>query len=115
MTRQHDEYACAGFAGKVEREMSRSTPWWPSRPNPPPGAPNVVTVLADDLGYSDSGCFGSEIATPTIDSLAHDGVRFTRFHAQPSCSPTRKSLLTGLECHSPGSGFPAQFDPGFPG
>jgi arylsulfatase len=82
---------------------------------PPDGAPNVVIVLADDLGYSDLGCFGSEIATPRIDSLARDGVQFTNFHAQPSCSPTRASLLTGQECHTAGFGFPAQFDPGFPG
>jgi arylsulfatase len=115
VTRQHDESAYAGFGGTVEREISRSTPWWPSRPRAPLGAPNVVIVLVDDLGYSDLGCFGSEIATPHIDSLAQGGVRFTRFHAQPSCSPTRASLLTGLECHSAGFGFPAQFEPGFPG
>ena len=104
-----------GFGGIVDRVVSRSTPWWPPRATPPKDAPNVVIVLADDLGYSDFGCYGSEIATPHVDALAQRGVRFTSFHAQPSCSPTRASLLTGQECHVAGFGFPAQFDPGFPG
>ncbi|HUP76658.1 MAG TPA: arylsulfatase [Acidimicrobiales bacterium] len=107
--------AYPGFGGRVVREMSRSIPWWPERPAPPRDSPNVVVILVDDLGFSDLGCFGSEIPTPHIDSLATDGVQFTNFHAQPSCSPTRASLLTGLECHMAGFGFPAQFDPGFPG
>ncbi len=105
----------SGPGGHVDRLLSRSEPWWPVRPSPPAGAPNVVVILVDDLGYSDLGCFGSEIPTPHIDSLAATGVQLTDFHAQPSCSPTRASLLTGLECHQAGFGFPAQFDPGFPG
>ncbi len=107
--------AYEGFGGRVERELSRSTPWWPPRPSAPTGAPNVVVVLVDDLGYSDLGCYGSEIPTPNVDALAANGVQFTNFHAQPSCSPTRASLLTGQECHAAGFGFPAQFDPGYPG
>jgi arylsulfatase A-like enzyme len=111
---EHDG-AYRSFGGIVDRAMSRSTPWWPERPTPPRDSPHVVVILVDDLGFSDLGCFGSEIATPHIDSLATDGVKFNNFHAQPSCSPTRASLLTGLECHTAGFGFPAQFDPGFPG
>lgn len=107
--------AYEGFGGHVEREMSRSIPWWPPRPHAPAGAPNIVVILADDLGYSDIGCYGSEIPTPHIDALATRGVQFTNFHAQPSCSPTRASLLTGQESHAAGFGFPAQFDPGYPG
>ena len=107
--------AYEGFGGTIEREMSRSRPWWPPRPTASEGAPNVVVVLVDDLGYSDLGCYGSEISTPNVDALATAGVQFTNFHAQPSCSPTRASLLTGQESHAAGFGFPAQFDPGYPG
>jgi len=58
-------------------------------------APNVVVILADDLGYSDPGCYGSEIATPNLDSLAQNGLRFTQFYSTARCWPTRAALLTG--------------------
>ena len=57
--------------------------------------PNIVFILADDLGYSDIGCYGGEIATPNLDSLAHSGVRFTQFYNTARCWPTRGALLTG--------------------
>jgi len=75
----------------------------------------VLIILVDDLGYSDVGCYGSEIATPHIDRLAADGVRYTNFHVNPMCSPTRASLLTGLNAHDAGMGWVAECDPGFPG
>jgi arylsulfatase len=95
--------------------MVGSTPSWPTPATPPEGAPNIVFVLVDDVGFSDIGCFGSEIATPNLDRLAADGVAFTNFHVNPMCSPTRASLLTGLNCHAAGMGHIAQDDPGFPG
>lgn len=104
-----------GFGGVVGRTFSTSTPWWPTEPAALSGAPNVVILLVDDLGYADLGCYGSEIATPNIDLLAHKGVRFTNFHVNPMCSPTRASLLTGLNAHLAGFGFVAHSDPGFPG
>jgi arylsulfatase len=58
--------------------------------------PNIVVVLVDDMGWSDIGCFGSEIPTPNLDRLAGDGLRFTQFYNTPRCSPTRDSLNTGL-------------------
>src|SRR5687767_5205346 len=58
--------------------------------------PNIVLILLDDVGYSDYGCFGSEIQTPHIDSLAAAGVKFTQFYNNAICQPTRASLLTGL-------------------
>ena len=66
--------------------------------------PNVIIVLVDDMGWSDIGPFGSEIATPSLDALAGRGVRFTQFYATPRCSPTRASLLTGLYSHQAGMG-----------
>ena len=70
----------------------------------PDTRPNVVVVLLDDMGWSDIGPFGSEIATPNLDALAARGVRFTQFYATPRCSPTRASLLTGLYSHQAGMG-----------
>jgi len=58
--------------------------------------PNIILILADDLGYSDLGCFGSEIATPNLDRLAQAGLRFTQFYNNAKCGPSRASLLTGL-------------------
>ena len=66
--------------------------------------PNVVVILTDDMGYSDIGCFGSEISTPTIDKLAANGMAFTHFYNTARCSPTRASLLTGLYPHQAGMG-----------
>jgi arylsulfatase len=67
--------------------------------------PNIVVVLADDLGYSDLGSYGGEIETPALDRLAFAGIRFNRFYATPRCSPTRAALLTGLWSHQAGVGF----------
>ena len=71
---------------------------------------NVVIFLADDLGYSDIGCYGGEIKTPNIDSLAAHGVRMSNFHNTPRCSPSRASLLTGLHPHQTGMGILANDD-----
>ncbi len=66
--------------------------------------PNIVLILADDMGYSDIGCFGGEIRTPVIDRLAAGGLRFTNFHNTARCCPSRASLLTGLYPHQAGVG-----------
>ena len=104
-----------GFPGRVGRTFAGSEGWWPPRAEAPEGAPNVVVVLVDDLGYSDVGCYGSEIATPNVDRLAAEGLRFTDFHSTPMCSPTRAGLLTGVNHHRAGVGTVAHLDPGFPG
>jgi arylsulfatase len=103
-----------GFQGKVGRTVAGSEPWWPPRPSAA-GRPNVVVVLADDLGFADLGCYGSEIATPHLDALAARGLRYTNFHVTPMCSPTRAALLTGINPHAVGVGHVAHSDPGFPG
>src|SRR5687767_13121929 len=69
-----------------------------------PNRPNILVILADDFGYSDLGCYGSEIATPNIDALASAGTRFTQFYNTARCCPTRASLLTGLYPHQAGVG-----------
>ena len=78
-----------GFEGTVGRTFAGSEGAWPARPTPPPGAPNVIVMLADDLGFADLGCYGSEIDTPHLDALAARGIRCTNFHTAPMCSPTR--------------------------
>jgi arylsulfatase A-like enzyme len=104
-----------GFGGTVGRVFATSEPWWKPEPSRREGAPNIVVIMCDDLGYSDLGCYGSEIPTPNIDRLAAEGVRYIDYHATPMCSPTRASLLTGLEAHRAGVGHVAHSDPGFPG
>ncbi len=104
-----------GFEGTVGRTFAGSEGSWPKRPAARDGAPNIVIILADDLGYADLGCYGSEIDTPHLDALAARGIRGTNFHVTPMCSPTRAALLTGVEPHRAGLGTVAHVDPGFPG
>ena len=64
--------------------------------------PNIVLIMADDLGFSDLGCYGSEIRTPNLDSLAKQGLRFSQFYNTAKCHSSRVSLLTGLYCDQAG-------------
>lgn len=64
--------------------------------------PNILLVMADDLGFSDLGCYGSEIETPNLDRLAADGVRFTQFYNTAKCHSSRVSLLSGRWCRQAG-------------
>ena len=66
--------------------------------------PNLLLIMSDDMGFSDLGCYGSEIQTPNLDSLAQNGIRFTQFYNMARCCPTRASLLTGLYPHQAGVG-----------
>ncbi len=100
---------------RIGRTIAESTPHWPAPSAPPPGAPNILVVLFDDVGFSDFGCYGSSIATPTIDALAAGGLRYTGFHTTAMCSTTRSALLTGRNHHSVGVGCLANFDSGYPG
>lgn len=103
------------FQGRIGRTWKDSTPWWPAPAAAPAGAPNVVFVVLDDVGYSDLGCYGSEIATPHMDALAARGVRYSNFHVTAMCSPTRACLLTGRNAHAVGVGAIAEWANGFPG
>ncbi len=71
---------------------------------PPPVRPNFLLIVADDLGYTDIGAFGSEISTPNLDAIARNGVRLGNFHAAPTCAPTRAMLLSGTDAHLAGVG-----------
>lgn len=66
--------------------------------------PNFLVIVADDLGYSDLGCYGSEISTPNLDRLAQHGIRMTNFHTAAACSPTRAMLFSGTDNHIAGLG-----------
>ncbi len=103
------------FGGRIGRDWRDSEPWWPPEPAPPPGAPNVVLVVLDDVGYAQLGCYGSDIETPVMDGLAAGGVRLANFHTTSLCSPTRACLLTGRNHHRSGMGRVADLAVGFPG
>ena len=103
------------FEGIIGKTIADSKPWWPSATKPPAGAPNILVVLFDDVGFSDFGCYGSPIKTPTIDRLASEGLRYSGFHTTAMCSTTRAALLTGRNHHSVGVGCLANFDSGYPG
>lgn len=92
-----------------------STPAFETTRKPAPGAPNVLVIVLDDLGFAQLGCYGSDIATPAIDALADGGLRYRRFHVTAMCSPTRACLLTGRNQHRVGMGFVADLPIGFPG
>src|SRR5580704_1954564 len=70
-----------------------------------PTRPNIIVILMDDVGFSDIGCYGSEIPTPHIDALAAEGIRFTQFYNTARCSPSRAALMTGLYPHEAGMGW----------
>ncbi len=106
----HDE-----FAGVIGRDWRDSTPAWPPRAEAPEGAPNVVYLVLDDVGYAQLGCYGSIIETPNIDALAGAGVRLANFHTAALCSPTRSCLLTGRNHHSNGMGRVADLAMAYPG
>src|SRR4029078_4178028 len=82
---------------------------------PPKGAPNVLVILLDDVGFAASSAFGGVIATPTADRLANDGRRYTRFHTTALCAPTRAALLTGRNHHSVGMGVITELATSAPG
>jgi len=103
------------MAAKIGRTVADSVPHWPQAPRPPEGAPNILVVLFDDVGFSDFGCYGSPIRTPSIDRLAAQGLRMAGFHTTAMCSTTRAALLTGRNHHAVGMGCLANFDSGYPG
>lgn len=88
------------YKGVIGKTSSDSKEWYPENPKAPAGAPNVVWIMLDDVGYGASSAFGGLISTPTFDSLANNGLRYTNFHTAGICAPTRAALLTGRNHHS---------------
>src|SRR5437588_12535252 len=101
------------FGGSIGRTYRESTPWWPDPPSGL-GGPNVVMIVLDDTGFAHFGCYGSELATPTIDRLAANGLRYTGFHTTALCSPSRAALLTGRNPHAVGMRGVSNWNTGFP-
>lgn len=103
------------FQGHIGPTYRESEAWWPRPASAPSGAPNILFIVLDDVGFSDLGCFGSEIPTPRMDALAAGGLRYNNFHVTSMCSPTRAALLTGRNAHAVGVGAIAEWSNGFPG
>ena len=105
------------YQGTIGRTLAESKEWWPEPVKAPEGAPNVIWILIDDVGYGAAAPFGGEISTPTLDNLANNGLRYTNFHTTAICAPTRAALLTGRNSTSVHvSGFShTPLSAGFPG
>jgi arylsulfatase len=88
------------FTGVVGRTYDQSEPAWPEPPRAKEGAPNVLFIVLDDTGFGHLGCYGSPIATPNMDSLAENSLRYNSMHTTALCSPTRACILTGRNHHS---------------
>ena len=89
--------------------------WWAPRVVPPKGAPNVLLIMTDDVGFAAPCTFGGVIPTPAMDRIAAQGLRYTDFHSTALCSPTRAALITGRNHHSVGNGVVGEIATGFPG
>ena len=104
--------------GPIGRTTAESESAWPVPPTPPAGAPNVLVIVLDDLGFAQLGCYGGlggRIRTPHIDRLAAEGLRYRNFHTTALCSPSRAALLTGRNHHSVGMATITERATGFPG
>jgi arylsulfatase A-like enzyme len=103
------------FAGAIHELATDSTPARPEIEYPPKGAPNVIVVMLDDVGFGAASTFGGPVPTPTLDRVASAGLRYTQFHTTALCSPTRAALLTGRNHHSAHMGGISEIAYGFPG
>ncbi|QQX82849.1 arylsulfatase [Cupriavidus necator] len=103
------------FRGKIGETVKDSTPDYPAPLKAPKGAPNVLIILLDDVGFGQASTFGGPVPTPTLERLAQGGLRYNTFHTTALCSPTRAALLTGRNHHSAGSGVIIETGTGYPG
>ena len=103
------------FGGVIGRTFRDSVPDWPRRRLPPAGAPHVVVILMDDLGFGQLSCYGGPIEAPHIAALANAGLRYNNFHTTGLCSPSRAALLSGRNHHSVGFAAISEMATGFPG
>jgi len=112
--RKHLPIPLSPFEGKIGKTYKESEPDWQDGPMPPEGAPNVIVILLDDVGFGQTSTFGGLIPTPNLDQLAEEGLRYNRFHTTAICGPSRAALLTGRNHHEAGSGFLMEWATGFP-
>jgi arylsulfatase len=103
------------FQRKIGRTVRDSTPDFPKGVEAPKGAPNILLILTDDVGFGATSVFGGPIQTPTFQRLANNGLRYNMYHTTALCSPTRAALITGRNHHSNASGVITEFATGFPG
>lgn len=103
------------FKGKIGETYRDSTPDYPQPVTAPKGAPNVLLVLLDDVGFGMCSTFGGPVPTPHLDKLAKNGLIYNQFHTTALCSPTRAALLTGRNHHSCGTGVIIEMGTGYPG
>jgi arylsulfatase A-like enzyme len=103
------------FPGVIGRTVEQSSPAWPEPLRAIDGAPNVLFIVLDDLGFGQLGCYGAPIRTPNLDALAIGGLRYANFHTTALCSPTRSCLLTGRNHHSNGMACITEGATGYPG
>src|SRR5271166_1821417 len=92
------------FQGEINLNAAQSKPAWPARVVPLKGAPNILLIMTDDVGFAAPSTFGGVIPTPSLDRIAANGLRYTNFHSTALCSPTRAALITGRNHHSVGFG-----------
>ncbi|MBS1815431.1 MAG: arylsulfatase [Acidobacteria bacterium] len=107
--------ADAPFAGKIARNVRDAKPAWPEVVHAPKGAPNVLLILVDDVGFSTTSTFGGPVPTPAFDRLAASGLKYNRFHVNAICSPSRATLLSGRNNHQIGYGTISEHAQGYPG
>ncbi len=103
------------FRGEINLNAAQSKPAWPARVVPPKGAPNILLIMTDDVGFAAPSTFGGVIPTPALDRIAANGLRYTNFHSTSLCSPTRAALITGRNHHSVGFGVVSEAASGYPG
>jgi arylsulfatase A-like enzyme len=103
------------FGGEINLNAYQSKSYWPPRVVPPKGAPNILLIMTDDVGFGATSTFGGAIPTQTLDRIANMGLKYTQFHSTALCSPTRASLITGRNHHSVGSGVITEIATGYPG
>src|ERR1039457_4013893 len=103
------------FEGQINLNAVQSKSAWPARVVPPKGAPNILLILTDDVGFGAPSTFGGVIPTPALDRIAAAGLRYTNFHSTSLCSPSRAAIITGRNHHSVGFGVVGEIATGFPG
>ena len=103
------------FGGVIKEKAAESKAWWAPRVVPPKGAPNVLLIMTDDVGFGAPGTFGGVVPTPAMDRIAKSGLRYTNFHSTSLCSPSRAALITGRNHHVAGFGVVGEIATGFPG